>query len=110
MEAQSAADRSADLPWVQLLRRREDFRQHSLLCEITEVAPALFRRFVLGKLRDQLHKRSAQLEKSIAGKASRLTSADYIARAPAAQVEETRQMQAKEQAEVDTIRETLDGL
>jgi len=62
------------------------------------------------KLRDQLQKRSQQLEKSIAGKESRLASADYIARAPASQVEETRQMLLKEQAEVVTIRDTLAGL
>jgi len=64
----------------------------------------------LTKLRDQLQKRSLQLEKSIAGKESRLASADYIARAPASQVEETRQMLLKEQAEVLTIKETLAGL
>ena len=64
----------------------------------------------LGKLRDQLEKRSAQLDKSIAGKQSRLSSADYLARAPAQQVEETRQMLEKEQGEAATIKETLAGL
>ncbi|MBA3685990.1 MAG: valine--tRNA ligase [Planctomycetes bacterium] len=64
----------------------------------------------LAKLKDQLTKRTQQLEKSIAGKQGRLGNADYIARAPAAQVEETKAMLAKEQAEVVTIRETLAGL
>jgi len=62
------------------------------------------------KLRDQLQKRSQQLEKSIAGKESRLASADYIARAPAAQVQETRELLASEQAELANVVETIAGL
>ncbi|GDY11444.1 valine--tRNA ligase [Planctomycetota bacterium] len=64
----------------------------------------------LAKFREQLAKREAQLAKSIAGKESRLGNADYIARAPGAQVEETRAMLAAEQVELANLRETLAGL
>jgi valyl-tRNA synthetase len=64
----------------------------------------------LPKLKDQITKRIAALEKSISGKQGRLGNADYIARAPAAQVEETRGMLAKEEAELVNLRDTLAGL
>ncbi len=64
----------------------------------------------LAKLKDQLAKRSAATEKSIAGKEGRLGNADYIARAPAQQVEETRELLAKERVELGNLRETLAGL
>ena len=64
----------------------------------------------LGKLKDQLGKRAATLEKAIAGKQGRLGNADYVARAPAAQVEETSALLAQEMAELANLRETLAGL
>ena len=64
----------------------------------------------LAKLKDQLIKRVAVLEKSIAGKQSRLSNPDYAARAPAAQVAETNALLAKEQVELDHLRETIAGL
>ena len=64
----------------------------------------------IAKLKDQVTKRIAALEKSISGKQGRLTNADYIARAPAAQVEETRALIAKEQTELANLRDTLAGL
>ena len=64
----------------------------------------------LAKLKDQLTKRAAALEKSIQGKEGRLGNADYIARAPAAQVEETRDLLAKERIELINLRETIAGL
>jgi valyl-tRNA synthetase len=64
----------------------------------------------LAKLKDQLAKRAATLEKSIAGKQGRLGNADYVARAPAAQVAETRDLMAKEQVELGNLRDTLAGL
>ena len=50
------------------------------------------------------------MEKSIAGKQGRLGNADYIARAPAQQVIETREMLAKEEVELANLKETLAGL
>lgn len=64
----------------------------------------------LAKLTEQLTRKAAALEKSIAGKESRLSNADYLARAPAAQVDETRDMMAKERIELINVRETLAGL
>jgi valyl-tRNA synthetase len=61
----------------------------------------------LAKLKDQLSKRASALEKSISGKQGRLGNADYIARAPAQQVAETKDMLAKEEAELANLRETL---
>jgi valyl-tRNA synthetase len=64
----------------------------------------------LGKLKDQLGKRAIAVEKSIAGKQGRLGNADYIARAPAQQVIETREMLAKEEVELANLKDTLAGL
>ena len=64
----------------------------------------------LGKLKDQLSKREIGVEKSIAGKQARLTNADYIARAPAQQVTDTRELLAKEEIELANLKETLAGL
>jgi valyl-tRNA synthetase len=64
----------------------------------------------LAKLKDQLVKRAATLEKSISGKEGRLSNADYIARAPAAQVAETRDMLEQEKVELANVRETIAGL
>ena len=64
----------------------------------------------LAKLTDQLTRRAATLEKSISGKQGRLGNADYIARAPATQVVETRELMAKEELELLNVRETLAGL
>ncbi len=64
----------------------------------------------LGKLRDQLARRAAALAKSIAGKQGRLASADYLARAPGAQVEETRTLLAQEQVEQANLDESIRGL
>ena len=64
----------------------------------------------LAKLTDQLTRRAATLEKSISGKQGRLGNADYVARAPAAQVVETRDLMVKEQVELVNVRETLAGL
>ncbi|MEK7414182.1 MAG: hypothetical protein AAB263_12780, partial [Planctomycetota bacterium] len=64
----------------------------------------------LGKLKAQLEKRAATLEKSIAGKQSKLGNADYIARAPAEQVAETKGLLATEQVELANVRETIAGL
>jgi valyl-tRNA synthetase len=64
----------------------------------------------LGKLKDQLGKRAVALDKSIQGKEGRLNNADYIARAPAAQVEETRELMARERVELANLRETIAGL
>ena len=50
------------------------------------------------------------VEKSIAGKQSRLGNADYIARAPAQQVTDTRDLLAKEEIELANLQETLAGL
>jgi valyl-tRNA synthetase len=63
----------------------------------------------VAKLKDQLAKRRAGLEKSISGKASRLDNADYLARAPASQVEETKALMAKERIELANLDETLAG-
>ncbi len=62
------------------------------------------------KLREQLLKRQAQLQAAIQAKQGRLANADYIARAPAAQVEETRALLAREQGELAGVAETLAGL
>ena len=64
----------------------------------------------LGKLKDQLSKREIGVEKSIAGKQARLINADYIARAPAQQVTDTRELLAKEEIELANLKETLAGL
>ena len=64
----------------------------------------------LGKLKDQLGKRAIAVEKSISGKQGRLSNADYIARAPAQQVIETREMLAKEEVELANLKDTLAGL
>ncbi|MBA3699518.1 MAG: valine--tRNA ligase [Planctomycetes bacterium] len=64
----------------------------------------------LGKLKDQLSKRAIAVEKSISGKQGRLGNADYIARAPAQQVTETREMLAKEEIELTNLKDTLAGL
>jgi len=64
----------------------------------------------LGKLKDQLSKRAIAVEKSIAGKQGRLGNTDYIARAPAQQVIETREMLAKEEVELTNLKDTLAGL
>jgi valyl-tRNA synthetase len=64
----------------------------------------------LGKLKEQLTKRAATLEKSISGKEGRLGNADYVARAPAAQVAETRALLDAERVELANLRETLAGL
>ena len=64
----------------------------------------------LAKLTDQLTRRAATLEKSISGKQGRLGNADYLARAPATQVVETRELMAKEELELLNVRETLAGL
>jgi valyl-tRNA synthetase len=58
----------------------------------------------------QLTKRIIGVEKSIAGKQTRLTNADYIARAPAQQVTDTRELLAKEEIELANLKETLAGL
>ncbi len=63
----------------------------------------------VAKLKDQLAKRRAGLEKSITGKASRLDNADYLSRAPASQVEETKALMAKERIELANLDETLAG-
>ena len=64
----------------------------------------------LGKLKDQLTKRAVALEKSIQGKEGRLNNADYVARAPASQVAETKELMAKERIELVNLRETVAGL
>ncbi len=64
----------------------------------------------LAKLTEQLTRKAAALEKSISGKESRLGNADYVARAPAAQVAETTALMAKEGVELQNVRETLAGL
>ncbi len=64
----------------------------------------------LAKLKEQLTKRAAALEKSITGKEGRLANADYVARAPEQQVAETRAMLATEIIELANIRETLGDL
>jgi valyl-tRNA synthetase len=64
----------------------------------------------LGKLKDQLGKRAIAVEKSIAGKQGRLGNADYIARAPAQQVAETKDLLAKEEVELANLKETLASL
>ncbi len=61
----------------------------------------------LAKLKSQLEKRGQTLVKSIGGKEGRLGNADYIARAPAEQVAETKAMLEKERAELANITETL---
>jgi valyl-tRNA synthetase len=61
----------------------------------------------LGKLKGQLEKRDQTLAKSISGKQGRLGNADYVARAPAEQVAETKMMLEREQAELANVRETL---
>lgn len=62
------------------------------------------------KLKVQLEKRQGQLEKSISGKESRLSNADYLARAPANQVAETHAMLGTEKQELANLIETLAGL
>jgi valyl-tRNA synthetase len=62
------------------------------------------------KLKGQLEKRRTQLEKAISGKQGRLANADYIARAPADQVAETRGLLAKEEVELANLIETIAGL
>jgi valyl-tRNA synthetase len=59
---------------------------------------------------ERTRKRIDALEKAIAGKRARLGNADYVARAPAQQVAETRDMLAKEEVELVTLKETLAGL
>ena len=61
----------------------------------------------LAKLKGQLEKRGQTLAKSISGKEGRLGNADYVARAPAEQVAETKAMLEKERAELANITETL---
>lgn len=83
---------------------------------VTTVVGALVIHIPLGghvdleKLKDQLSKRAAALEKSIAGKESRLGNADYVARAPVAQVAETKELLTKEQVELKNLRDTITGL
>ena len=64
----------------------------------------------VAKLKEQLTKKKLGLEKSIAGKESRLGNADYLARAPAQQVAETKALMAQERVEVANLAETLAGL
>jgi valyl-tRNA synthetase len=64
----------------------------------------------LGKLKGQLGKRAEGLAKAIAGKEARLANADFLARAPEAQVRETRELLTKEQAELANLEETIAGL
>jgi valyl-tRNA synthetase len=64
----------------------------------------------LAKLKDQLTKRAATLEKSISGKQGRLGNADYVARAPEQQVAETRALLATEIVELGNIKDTLSDL
>jgi valyl-tRNA synthetase len=61
----------------------------------------------LGKVKAQLEKREQALAKSISGKEGRLGNADYVARAPADQVAETKAMLERERAELANVRETL---
>ncbi len=61
----------------------------------------------LAKLKEQLSKRAGALEKSISGKQGRLANADYIARAPAQQVTETKDLLAKEEVELTNLHDTL---
>ncbi|MBA3847575.1 MAG: hypothetical protein H0X45_13165, partial [Planctomycetes bacterium] len=55
-------------------------------------------------------KRLAALEKNVATKQARLDNADYLARAPAQQVQDTRDLLAKELLEIANLKETLAGL
>ena len=64
----------------------------------------------LGKLREQLSKRAAQLDRSILAKQGRVGSKDYVDRAPAAQVAETRSLLAQELVELANLRESIAGL
>ena len=61
----------------------------------------------LSKVKTQLEKRAQTLAKSIAGKEGRLGNADYVARAPAEQVAETKQMLESERTELANVKETL---
>ena len=61
----------------------------------------------LSKVKIQLQKREQTLAKSISGKEGRLANADYVARAPAEQVVETKALLASEQAELANVRDTL---
>ena len=58
----------------------------------------------------QLAKRRDQLTAAIAAKQGRLANPDYAVRAPAAQVAETRDLLAREQAELAGVVETLAGM
>jgi valyl-tRNA synthetase len=62
------------------------------------------------KLREILVRRQQALVTAIKGKEGRLGNADYVAKAPPAQVEETRLLLARERAELAGIGETLAGL
>ena len=61
----------------------------------------------LSKVKVQLDKREQTLAKSISGKEGRLANADYVARAPADQVAETKLLLERERAELANVRETL---
>jgi valyl-tRNA synthetase len=64
----------------------------------------------LATFKSQLQKQLVAKEKSVSGKQGRLANADYIARAPVEQVQETRDMLAKELVEIANLKETLAGL
>ncbi len=64
----------------------------------------------LSKVKVQLSKREQTLTKAISGKEGRLGNADYLARAPAEQVAETKAMLEAERAELANVRETLTTL
>ena len=61
----------------------------------------------LTKVKVQLEKRGQVLAKSISGKEARLGNADYVARAPAEQVAETKLLLVSERAELTNVNETL---
>jgi valyl-tRNA synthetase len=61
----------------------------------------------LAKLAAQLAKRGQALERSITGKDGRLANADYLARAPAEQVAQTRALLESERSELAHLRETI---
>jgi valyl-tRNA synthetase len=64
----------------------------------------------IAKFTASLEKQLAAKRKSISGKEGRLSNAAYVASAPAAQVEETRALLAKERVEVGNLEQTLAGL
>ena len=53
MKAERAANRPANLPGLEFLRRGEDFRQHSFRRKVIEVAVDFLCRFVFRKLGDE---------------------------------------------------------